>query len=140
MKAAIFCGSRDLDYTAEIVVARIMDHYLRDGERHIVIQGDARGADSLFRDAARGRTEVRSFPAQWNRQPNGSYDRRAGFKRNQLMLDQLLGLKDQGYEPYVVALVQDQMTKGTASMVDLATKAGVPVSIFSLRRGVIRTR
>lgn len=133
MKAAIFCGSRDLSPNADAKVTRIMDHYLRDGEKHIVIQGDAKGADLMFKRAAKGRAEVRSFPAEWEK-----YGKSAGFKRNSLMLSHLLGLKEQGHDVYVIALVPDQLTKGTAMMVRLATDAGVPVSIFSMKNGLIR--
>lgn len=105
---ALFCGSRDW---ADMAAIRADIAELPADA--IVIEGGARGADRLARSAARERgLHVATVEAQWNR-----LGKSAGFWRNEAML--ALG-------PTVV-YAYPLGGPGTASMVRLATAAGVPV-------------
>lgn len=82
------------------------------GEVHI-IHGAADGADTLAGRWAKSRNiECTRFPAKWN-----EHGRKAGFIRNKQMLEE--------GKPDLVIAFQGQ--KGTQMMIELATKAGVPV-------------
>ena len=87
----------------------------------VVIEGEAKGADLLARRAAvELGFPVEPFPAEWSR-----YGRAAGPIRNEAMLTE--GLPDR-----VLAFHANiSESKGTANMVALARKAGVPVEIFT---------
>lgn len=61
---------------------------------------------------------VVSYPAKWKR-PDGTVDKGAGFKRNQLIVDQA---------DRVVAF-WDGKSRGTKDTIDKARKAGKPVEI-----------
>jgi hypothetical protein len=85
-----------------------------------VIHGAAKGADSLADfHARRIGLAVDDYPADWDR-----YGKRAGYVRNQQMLDE-------GKPNVVYAFVDKPLaeSKGTAMMVDIAHRAGVPVVI-----------
>ena len=78
----IVAGSRDYDNWA--TVKSILDRC--PWKITEVVCGEARGPDLLGRKWAESRdVKVASFPAQWNRQQDGSYDRSAGHKRNREM-------------------------------------------------------
>ena len=84
-----------------------------------VIDGVARGADFLGHEAALGLGygSIR-FPAKW-----AMYGRGAGHIRNQQMLDE-------GHPDLVLAFHDDLAhSKGTAHMVRIARKAGIPVRV-----------
>jgi hypothetical protein len=77
-----------------------------------IISGKARGADTLAVDwAVVNWCAFEEYPADWNK-----YGKSAGYRRNQQMLDE-------GRPDLVVAFPGG---KGTANMVSLAEKAGVP--------------
>lgn len=79
----------------------------------IIIQGEAKGADSLARDwAVRNNVAVISFPADWK-----THGKSAGYQRNVQMLEE-------GEPDLVVAFPGG---RGTAMMCDIARRAGVPV-------------
>jgi hypothetical protein len=79
----------------------------------LIISGKARGADTLAIDwAVVNWQPVEEYPAQWDQ-----YGKRAGYIRNQQMLDE-------GKPDIVVAFPGG---RGTAMMVDIARKAGVEV-------------
>ena len=81
----------------------------------VVIEGEARGADSLARDLALARgLQVLRFPAKWK-----EHGPKAGPIRNQQMLDE-------GF-PQVLIYFHDDLSqsRGTAHMVRAALKAGV---------------
>ena len=82
----------------------------------LVIQGEARGADSLARLAAESlNIPVIKFPAQWD-----LYGRAAGPIRNKQMLEE-------GKPDMVLAFHDNiQASKGTKYMVMLARKAYIP--------------
>lgn len=87
----------------------------------VVIEGEARGADSHGRDAAKQLgIEVASFPADWEHLGRG-----AGPIRNHKMLTE-------GKPDLVLAFHDDlAASKGTAHMVRIARKAGVRVEVIS---------
>ena len=84
----------------------------------LVIEGAARGADSLAAKVARSlHIPVREFPAQWEK-----FGRSAGYRRNLQML--LEG------KPDLVVAFPLGVSSGTWNMVAIARKAGVPVKVF----------
>lgn len=111
----LVCGDRNWqDFQAVLreIRARMPD---------LVIEGEARGADRLAREAAEflGIT-VRPFPADWD-----THGRAAGPIRNRDMLEQ-------GDPDEVIAFHTDiANSKGTANMVALARKAGIPVTVYT---------
>jgi hypothetical protein len=114
----LICGSRTFgDYeSVSVVLAGFAGRNLD----VTVIHGAAPGADSL---AARWAKEygydVQAFPADWDR-----YGKRAGYVRNQQMLDE-------GHPEVVWAFVDKPLreSKGTSMMVELARNAGLPVHV-----------
>jgi len=106
----IVCGGRD--YDDEKRVYEVLDQQFRGSPITLVIQGGARGADTLGRlwaDARR--VDCLTVPAKWDQ-----HGRSAGPIRNARMLD---------YKPdLVVAFPGGQ---GTSNMVMQAKRAGVPV-------------
>lgn len=95
-----------------------------------VIEGEARGADSLARDAARAlHMCVIPYPAQWDR-----YGRSAGPRRNEQMLHRLESARAHGFDCIVLAFHPDlSQSKGTAHMYDIATTAGFAVRLYPAR-------
>jgi hypothetical protein len=85
----------------------------------VVIEGEARGADTCGRLAAQDcGFIVERYPARWS-----TYGRAAGPIRNQQMLDE--------GKPDVVEAFHDHIrsSKGIRDMVQRAEKAGIPVRI-----------
>lgn len=82
-----------------------------------IIEGKARGADRIAGEAARfyGHT-VFEFPADWNQ-----YGKSAGFIRNRQMMKE--------GKPALVVFFHNNLkaSKGTRDMVEIATKAGIPI-------------
>ncbi len=87
----------------------------------VVIEGEARGADTLARKAAEELgIPVEPYPANWTK-----YGRAAGVLRNQQMLDE-------GKPDLVLAFHPDiSKSKGTADMVRRAKKAGIRTYVFA---------
>lgn len=86
-----------------------------------VIQGGARGADSLAYSAARElNLKIETYAANWE-----NYGRAAGPIRNRQMLDEA--------EPDVVLAFHDDIgtSKGTANMVRQALKRGIKVILYT---------
>ena len=86
----------------------------------IIIEGEARGADTIAREEALALgLSVKRFPADW-----AHFGRAAGPIRNLAMLnakpDRVLA-----FHTNIAA------SKGTANMVKIATKAGKPVEVFT---------
>lgn len=90
----------------------------------LVIVGRARGADTVAERAALARgLDVAGYPAEWSK-----HGRRAGWLRNRVMLDALLG--GERDEARLVIAFWDMHSPGTRGMIDLARKAGVHVEIW----------
>lgn len=110
VRSVLVCGSRSWqDYRAIfLAIQRI--------EPNVVIEGGARGADRHARNAAHAlHLHVASVPALW-----GIMGKRAGRERNAAML---------ALKPDLVLAFWDGESRGTAHMIGLAEKAGVPVEV-----------
>lgn len=82
-----------------------------------VVSGTARGVDRFGEDfAAKEGIAVKQFPADWDK-----HGKSAGYRRNSDMAD---------YADALIAL-WDGKSKGTKHMIDLATKKGILVYIYS---------
>lgn len=110
----LICGSRDwIDREA----IRSWLSKLQDWGYDTVVEGEAKGADSIARDEAKAMGfKVIPFVAQW-----GEYHKAAGVIRNQQMLDE-------GKPSLVLFFHYNlQQSKGTKDMVDRARRAGIQV-------------
>ena len=109
-KTAIVCGSRDWNDRTKVEV--MMKRLEYEGYKTI-IEGEARGADTMARqEALKLGMHVMAMPAKWN-----VYSKKAGIVRNQEMLKK---------KPDLV-LAFDMGTPGTAHMIAIAKMAGVQV-------------
>lgn len=110
----IIAGSRVFnDYQ---MLARHCDYLFSAHKPTSIISGTARGADTLGERYAKERgIPVQRFPAQWDK-----YGKRAGYLRNQEMLDHADGL----------IAAWDGKSKGTAHMIEIAKQKGIPVRIL----------
>ncbi len=86
-----------------------------------IIEGGARGADRIAGNIAKqtNRMEVEEYPANWDR-----YGKAAGVIRN---LEMLVKGKPQIVLAFHTNLV---LSKGTAHMIYIAYRAGIPVKIY----------
>ncbi|MBQ9721533.1 MAG: DUF2493 domain-containing protein [Oscillospiraceae bacterium] len=110
----IIAGSRGFDDYAMLV--RHCDYLFSVCKPNAIISGTARGADTLGERYAKERgIPVQRFPAQWDK-----YGKRAGYLRNQEMLD------------HADALIAawDGKSRGTAHMIEIARQKGIPVRII----------
>lgn len=118
----LICGSRYWDdYDAVMtVIDHLIEQATRFNARVVVIQGGAKGADSLAcRAALERKLEVEQYDADWK-----TYGRSAGPIRNKRMLDE-------GKPSLVVAFSYDLAnSKGTANMVAQAGKAGITTVVI----------
>lgn len=98
-------------------------HHDRFGPVTAVIEGEARGADVMGRDWGQSNyILVLKYPADWDK-----YHKAAGPIRNQQMLDE-------GKPDRVVAFHNNiTRSKGTAHMLSIAAKAGLPRLLVSER-------
>lgn len=86
-----------------------------------IVSGRARGVDQMGESWAKiHRVPLKPFPAAWY-DADGVLDRRAGFKRNTEMAD---------YAEALLA-VWDGESRGTAHMIEQATKRGLLVAVRS---------
>jgi hypothetical protein len=109
MRAILVCGSRD--YSDPRKLFGELDFFKPD----IIITGDAEGADHLAE--AYGKVHdipVFKFHANWK-----DYGRKAGYKRNLLMVQQ--------FPRVCLCFYKGSITKGTKITRDLALKYGVAV-------------
>jgi hypothetical protein len=111
----LVCGDRN--WVDKDAVRRELEKFPKDT---VVLEGEARGADTLGRDVAEelGLT-VEKYPADWNQ-----YGKAAGPIRNKEMLQH-------GAPDLVLAFHCNLSTsRGTKHMVGIAKKAGVPVQVI----------
>jgi hypothetical protein len=108
----LICGDRN--YTNKERIDKFILSLPFDTE---IIEGEARGADSIARDCAETRgLKVHKFPADW-----GKYFKAAGPIRNSQMLKE--------GKPDLVIAYHDNIkeSKGTKNMATISLKAGIPV-------------
>jgi hypothetical protein len=109
----LVCGCRD--WTNIDVINLILK---AQGPGHILIEGGAKGADTLAKYVALSLGwEVESYPADWK-----TYGRAAGPIRNAQMLSQ--------GRPNVVVAFWDGESRGTLDMIRKTIKSGKPVNII----------
>lgn len=114
----LVCGSRTFDNEGLLYLTLSSLHF--DNEFSCVIEGEAKGADTLAREWAESRlVPVERYPADW-----GTHGRAAGPIRNRMMLEE-------GKPDLVVAFLAKSLaeSKGTANMVKQAMAAGVKVQL-----------
>lgn len=120
-------GSRDYKNWREIrwALTHVNQDIDLDGSKVTeLIHGDAPGADALADKQAKDLgIKVTPVPADWKRRPDGSFDKRAGFIRNQKMIDM---------EPDIILafFVKGKPCKGTCDTVNRACKANIPYRSF----------
>ena len=109
MMRILICGARD--FSDKIII----DNFILSLEKDtVIIEGEAKGADSIARDCAifHGLT-VEKYPADWK------IGRKAGPIRNKQMLVE-------GKPDYVVGYSNDiKSSRGTRNMLKQALKAGI---------------
>lgn len=110
----LVCGDRKWPYKG--IVRRVLYQV----QPSMVIQGGARGADTLAWDVAKEMgLATETYPAEWK-----EYGRAAGPIRNRLMLDQ---------KPDLVIAFHDDIehSRGTKDCVTEARKRGIPVRVIT---------
>jgi len=119
MNRLLICGDRHWSNGDFILKELTRLHQLTPIE--VVIEGEAKGADTLARLAAESlQIPVLRFPARWS-----EYGRAAGPIRNRQMLED-------GKPTCVVAFHNNlHLSRGTANMVRLAQTKRIPVIVMS---------
>lgn len=115
----LVCGSRDYSDSMRLNAELDLIHAKR--RIHLVIEGEAKGADVLAREWAESRgIPVWKFPAEWKK-----YGLGAGPVRNERMLDE-------GKPELVIAFPSKGLanSKGTKNMVNQARAAGVETIVI----------
>lgn len=120
MMRLLVCGSRwwiDKEF-----IRRVLKGYETEYGPLLIIEGGAKGADTIAREIA---TEeawvVLEYQAQWNK-----YGRAAGPIRNQQMIDE--------GQPEEVVAFHMEGSRGTQDMIDRARKAGLLVAVYKKER------
>ena len=113
IKIAVVGGRNFSDVNlANRILTYAKEHY----ENIMVISGGAKGADAIGEQWAKDHNiPVKIFPAEW-----GKYGKSAGFKRNQLIVD----------ECDLVIAFWDGKSKGTADTINKAKALGKAVYVF----------
>lgn len=111
---AIFCGDRDWDDEA------LIEKWMLALRPSVVIEGEARGADTLARQVA----ERHGIPVEGKEADWISHGKAAGLIRNREMLKE---------NPDTCVAFHDNIkaSKGTADMVNISRKAGLRVIVVS---------
>lgn len=117
----IIAGGRD--FTNYTYAKEILDKLFRrlNKEKLIIISGGARGADAIGERYAREHNiALEIYEADWNRQPDGSYDKSAGYKRNTQMADVSQAL----------VAFWDGRSRGTNHMIKIAEAKNLNVRVI----------
>ena len=86
-----------------------------------IISGTANGADKLGERYAKEKGyKVVRFPAKWNRQPDGSYDKSAGYKRNNEMAIFVSQAPKSG-----CLIFWDGISRGAKNMIEIAKRMDI---------------
>jgi hypothetical protein len=114
----LVCGDRNWDDFPYL--CNVLDEIHSRETITLVIEGEARGADTMSRLwAEHHHIPVAKYPADWH-----TYGRAAGPIRNRQMLRE-------GHPDLVVAFHRNIVeSKGTRNMVEISMKAGVPVRVY----------
>ena len=97
-----------------------MEDVLKQWDIRLVIEGEARGADTLAREyGERHGIPVLAFPADWNK-----HGRAAGPIRNKQMLTE--------GKPELVVAFRGPNSKGTQNMIDQSKKSNIPVKVVDI--------
>jgi hypothetical protein len=120
----IIAGGRDFsDY--KLLKAKadaLLKNKNTDDVEIVIVSGTAKGADKLGEKYQKlKKYTLKQFPANWNRQPDGSYDKSAGFLRNIDMAE---------YSDACLLFWNGEST-GTKSMKELAEKHGLQLRVVS---------
>lgn len=118
MTRALFCGDRN--WSDGQWIRQTLEDLLEEYPDLEICEGEARGADTLARQAAEKLgIKVTPFPAQW-----AKFGRAAGPIRNRQMLDE--------FHPDIVMAFHNDIehSKGTKDMVTEARKRGIPTFVF----------
>lgn len=106
-----------------VMMAALRDARERANGAHLrIVEGAANGADQvagLLGEWAEN-ASVETHPALWDRKPDGSYNRLAGFQRNQRMVDQ-------GADICLAFLKRSAANKGTLDCIARAKSKGIEV-------------
>jgi YspA, cpYpsA-related SLOG family len=115
----LICGDRR--WTNRSAIEREIRRFLNAAGGLVIIEGEAKGADSIAREVADElELTVIPFPADWER-----YGRAAGPVRNTQMLKE-------GKPDRVLAFHSNiSGSKGTINMVAQARDAGIPVEVIT---------
>ena len=123
MKHLLIAGSRAFEDRE--LLYRVADEVLAGDNEAVIIEGGTAGADSLAKDyALEHGLELVEFMADWKQ-----YGRAAGPKRNDEMVDYI---KEKDGE---ALYFWDEESKGTKQCIESAQKKGVPVRVWSTKRG-----
>lgn len=127
MRRILICGDRN--WTNYHYIYEVLLHYVMHEQVEVVIEGEARGADTHGRLAAeKFGVPVLKFPADWR-----VHGKAAGPIRNRQMLTE-------GKPNLVLAFHNDlASSKGTKDMVKVAMKAGIETHVWS-ERGEVHVR
>jgi hypothetical protein len=116
----LICGDRNWK-DKDAIEREFISHGL-DPSRDVIMEGEAKGADTLAREVAEERgwppERIWKFPAKWDR-----FNRAAGVFRNQDMLNQ-------GPDLVLAFHPNINLSKGTRHMVKIARLKGVKVEVF----------
>ena len=110
----LVCGSRNFKDK------ELMEDVLKQWDICEIIEGEARGADTLAREyAERHGLDVLPFPAKWN-----EYGKAAGPIRNAQMLTE--------GKPDLVIAFRGPNSRGTQNMIEQARKAGIETKVIDI--------
>ena len=122
----IIAGGREFDnykLLLKYITAFQQTHYLTP-DLLTIVSGGARGADKLGERYAREYgIEFERYIPDW--EPNGVFDRTAGFRRNKLMAQNATHL----------LAFWDGESRGTKNMIDTAKRLGLSVDVVYYMRG-----
>lgn len=123
--ALLIAGSRD--YTDYEEFSRIADYLLsqvRNNYRILILEGEARGTDTLARKYAIEKNyQLAPFTANWD-----LYGKAAGLWRNELMVSEL-----SLYKHRAALFFWDKESRGTRHCIGEVAKSGIPYKIFDFR-------
>lgn len=117
----LVCGSRD--YLNRDELFALLDSVHAEHKIDVIIEGEARGADTLARMwAEQNNVTVEAYPADWKH-----YGKAAGPIRNKQMLDE-------GNPDWVYAFPSGRLSesRGTRNMVEQAYRRGFPITTIGI--------